>query len=104
MYNFCTLFDINYYTRGVLMYESLRDSVIGDFCLYVISFDNECFEKLSKLNLDFLIPIKLEDFENQSLLAVKSSASVLSLNCVIKSKSCPVIPVLIENRLFTFRL
>ena len=72
MYNFCTLFDINYYTRGVLMYESLRDSVIGDFCLYVISFDNECFEKLSKLNLDFLIPIKLEDFENQSLLAVKS--------------------------------
>ena len=72
MFNFCTLFDINYFTRGLILYESLRASMISDFCLYVVLFDDESFQKLSNLKLEFLIPIKLEDFENKKLLSVKS--------------------------------
>ena len=72
MLNFCALFDVNYLTRGVILYESLKNSVRGDFKLYVLTLDNESLKILNKLNLEFLIPIRLRDFENRELLSIKS--------------------------------
>ena len=72
MLSFCTLFDVNYLTRGVILYESLKNSVRGDFKLYVLTLDNESLKILNKLNLEFLIPIRLRDFENRELLSIKS--------------------------------
>lgn len=73
MINFCTLFDINYLARGLLMYNSLKEVMLSDFHLYIISFDLETFEILSNLNLNFATPIRLKDFENKELLSVKKS-------------------------------
>ncbi len=70
MINFCTLFDSNYLTRGLALYESLS-RVCPAFQLYVIAFDDNCFDYLSKSEIPFLTPIKLQDFEDKELLRIK---------------------------------
>ena len=75
MINFCTLFDSNYLTRGLALYQSLeRNCPI--FHLYVVTFDTPSFEYLSSLNLSSLTPIALKDFEDEDLLKIKPTRSV----------------------------
>lgn len=74
MTNFCTLFDSNYLTRGLALYESLLE-VSPTFHLYIIAFDDNCYQYLKKKNLQFITPISLKDFEDPALLAVKSTRS-----------------------------
>ena len=50
MYSFCTLFDSNYLTRGLAMYESLK-KYSDDFYLYIFAFDDKSYELLVNLNL-----------------------------------------------------
>lgn len=52
------------------MYNSLALRC-ADFHLYVIAFDEDCYEALSQLSLNHASIIRLEDFENEKLLAVK---------------------------------
>jgi hypothetical protein len=74
MHNFCTLFDSNYLTRGLALYESLVAT--GDeFVLYVVCFDDLTAQVLVKLDLPCLVPISLESFENDTLKAVKPQRS-----------------------------
>lgn len=70
MMHFCTLFDSNYLNRGLALYESLCN-VCDEFKLYVVTFDDIAYNKLSELNLLSLIAVRLEDFETPELLAVK---------------------------------
>jgi hypothetical protein len=72
MYNFCTLFDSNYLHKGLALYESLCN-VCDEFHLYVVAFDDSCFNKLQQLKLDKLTIISLIEFETKELLAVKST-------------------------------
>jgi hypothetical protein len=71
MINFCTLFDSNYLTRGMALNESLA-SVCPSYHLYVVAFDNDCYEYLLKPHLPNLTPILLKDFEDEKLKQVKS--------------------------------
>jgi hypothetical protein len=68
---FCTLFDSHYLDKGLVMYDSLSD-VSDDFKLYVIAFDDKCYEVLIQLNKLNLIPIRMSDFESKELLSVKN--------------------------------
>lgn len=70
MHNFCTLFDVNYLTRGLAMYESLKKHN-DDFHLYIFAFDNITFEILNMMNLTNVTLIALNEFEDERLLAVK---------------------------------
>jgi len=70
--HFCTLFDSNYLTRGLALYESLR-KYCPEFILYVVAFDDKCYEILSKLKLPNLIAISLKEFESPELLEVKKT-------------------------------
>lgn len=74
MHNFCTLFDSNYLTRGLVMYRSLESSG-EDFTLYVVCFDDLAYEILGRLNLSRVIAISLVAFESPQLLAVKGERS-----------------------------
>ncbi len=70
--NFCTLFDSNYLSRGLAMYESLRRHC-RDFHLYIFAFDDRCFSVLNKLNLEKTTVIGLKDFLDEALLKIQPS-------------------------------
>lgn len=70
MYNYCTLFDSNYINKGLALYQSLCN-VCNDFHLYVVAFDDNCYNILKKLNFEYLTVISLTEFENEELLAIK---------------------------------
>ncbi len=71
MLKFCTLFNTNYLSRGLAMYQSLEKHC-ADFHLYIFAFDVHCFQVLSGLRLPHATVISLKEFENESLLAVKN--------------------------------
>ena len=74
MYNYCTLFDSNYVTRGLAMYESLKKHS-DDFHLYIFAFDERCYVLLKKLNLESVTVIALKEFEDEALLGIKNTRS-----------------------------
>ena len=70
MYNFCTLFDSFYMTRGLAMYKSLEETC-ENFHLYIFAFDDTSYEVLNKLDLKHATIISLKEFEDEKLLEVK---------------------------------
>lgn len=75
MYNFCTLFDSFYLTRGLTMYRSL-EKCCKEFHLYIFAFDDKSFEILNKLKLEKATIISLKEFEDEKLLAIKPSRTI----------------------------
>lgn len=75
MYNYCTLFDSNYLTRGLAMYDSLKANA-KYFHLYIFAFDDDCYEILKKLNLTNVTLIALSEFEDIELLKVKKERTL----------------------------
>lgn len=74
MNSFCTLFDSNYLTRGLAMYESLK-ATGDDFVLYVVCFDDLAYDGLLKCSLPNLVLISLSEFESVDLLRIKAERS-----------------------------
>ena len=70
--NFCTLFDSNYLTRGLALYESLKQNS-PSFHLYIFAFDNNCFKILKNMALENATIISLSDFEDEKLLSIKNT-------------------------------
>jgi len=75
MLYFCTLFDNNYLSRGLAMYESLRDNC-NDFHLYILAFNDISYTILTDLKLPNCSIINLSDFENEQLLKIKTKRSI----------------------------
>lgn len=75
MYNYCTLFNSNYLTRGLAMYESLKKNS-DSFHLYIFAFDDRSFVLLNKLCLESVTVISLKLFEDEELLIIKGSRSI----------------------------
>ncbi|MBO9153268.1 hypothetical protein ACFOTA_13690 [Chitinophaga sp. GCM10012297] len=74
-YNFCTLFDSYYLTRGIALYRSLEKHC-RDFHLYIFSFDDKSFSVLTEMKLAHATIISLKDFENEELLRVKPTRTI----------------------------
>jgi hypothetical protein len=70
MLNFCTLFDSNYLSRGLVMYDSLLKSGCN-FHLYVFAFNEDCLNTLKQLSPERMTVISLASFEDEELLRVK---------------------------------
>ena len=70
--NYCTLFNVNYMSRGINLYNSLL-KVSNNFRLYIFAFDNLSYDYLVNLNLKKTIIISLKDFEDSQLKRVKKS-------------------------------
>jgi len=69
---FCTIFDSNYLDKGLVLYDSMINTM-EDFRLYIFAFDDLCYQILSKENLKNTIVISLEEFETKELLEVKKT-------------------------------
>ncbi len=74
MINFCTLFDSNYLHFGLALHASLLKHC-ANFHLYIFAFDRKCEDFLRKLVLKNVTIISLQEFEDEKLLAIKSSRS-----------------------------
>lgn len=72
---YCTLFDKNYISRGVVLIESLQN-VCPDFRLYVFAFDSVCEEILKTLNYPNVRIIGLDDFLDEALMQAKAERSI----------------------------
>ncbi|MCX6291822.1 MAG: glycosyl transferase [Bacteroidetes bacterium] len=70
--NYCTLFDSNYLSRAIAMYQSLRKNV-QEFHLYIFAFDDAALNFLEKLQLPFTTTISLKEFEDAELLEIKKT-------------------------------
>jgi hypothetical protein len=71
MLNFCTLFDSNYISRGLALFESLKKTA-PDFHLFIVAFDDDCYRYLENLHKKELTVISLAEFEDEKLKQVKS--------------------------------
>lgn len=74
MINYCTLFDLNYLSRGLALYESLC-KYCDDFHIFIFAFDSTCYAILKKLDLPHATVISLKEFEDAELLSLKPSRS-----------------------------
>lgn len=74
MYNYCTLFDSFYLSRGLAMYESLKANA-PVFHLFIFAFDDTTLQIIKELNLSDVTLISLSDFESPELLEVKKIRS-----------------------------
>jgi hypothetical protein len=72
IYNYCTLFDSNYLTRGLAMYESLKQ-YSDDFHLYMFAFDDRSYQLLNKMKLPSVTVVSLQEFEDDELLEIKKN-------------------------------
>ena len=75
MYNFCTLFDTHYFTRGLALYYSL-EKYCPDFHIYIFAFDQKANDLLREMKLNKVTIISLEEFEDDGLLKIKPSRSI----------------------------
>jgi hypothetical protein len=74
MNSYCTLFDSNYFSRGVALYRSL--AATGEhFTLYVYCFDERVRMVLQAMALPHLVVVGLAEFESPELLRVKGERS-----------------------------
>lgn len=69
---FCTLFNSGYLDKGLALLQSLRE-VTDDFRLYVVAFDNKCYQILSQYADKDLTVISMADFETPELLKAKEN-------------------------------
>lgn len=88
---FCTLFDSNYFSRGVAMYRSLARHCTS-FKLYTFAFDDQAYRALREMALPNVIVVSLTELEDEDLLRVKPSRS--RAEYCWTSTSCAVLYVL----------
>lgn len=74
-YNFCTLFDSNYLTRGLALHQSMM-KFIPDFRLFIFAFDDRSYKILTAMKLKNTEVISLKEFEDPELLKVKPTRSI----------------------------
>jgi hypothetical protein len=72
-YNFCTLFDSNYATRGLSLYRSLVRNCRSDFQLTILCMDEPVRHALARLDLPHVRLWQVEDIGDAELLAVRET-------------------------------
>jgi hypothetical protein len=70
-YNFCTLFDTNYASRGLSLYRSLERHCGNDFLLTILCMDDDVYRALASLNLPRVRLWRVEDIGDSELVAIR---------------------------------
>ena len=71
MLNFVTLFDKNYMSRGIVLYNSLKEHCKQDFTFYVLAMDEVTEKYLKSLNNVNLFVITVDDMKKMYPVLIK---------------------------------
>jgi len=71
IYNYCTLFDSFFLSRGLALYHSLKRTT-PNFRLYVFPFDQKALEVLRDMELPDVTVVSQAEFETPELLKIKT--------------------------------
>ena len=63
MLNFVTLFDRNYLSRGLALYDSLEKECNDSFLLFILCMDEESYLYFSEKKMKNISLIKLDEIE-----------------------------------------
>jgi hypothetical protein len=74
VFNYCTLFDSFYLSRGLCLYYSLKTTT-PNFKLFIFPFDERADRLLRELNFPEVIVVSQSEFETPQLLQLKSERS-----------------------------
>lgn len=64
MINFCTLFDHNYLSRGIVLYESLKEHCSNQFSVYILATDDVAYNWLQDKSYDNTVVQSLDDIKS----------------------------------------
>lgn len=92
-YNFCTLFDKNYLSRGLALHRSIAKHC-PKFCLWILCMDDIAYKLLRKMSLKNVVLIHLADFEDDKLREIKKNRTMAEY-CWSLS---PILPLYIFNK------
>lgn len=98
MLHFCTLYNINYLNKGLLMYQSLT-KYCNNFKMYVLCLDDKVYDYWRAQNengtVNNVVPLALSDVEKNmpELLTAKSNRSVIEYYFTLS----PCMPLYILN-------
>lgn len=84
-YNFCTIFDSAYLTKGLALYHSLIK--VCNFHLYIFSPDEKCISAIHQKNFPNVTVIPFKEVETKELLEIKGSRTIGEYYWTIKA-SC----------------
>jgi hypothetical protein len=73
LYNFCTLFDRNYASRGLALYRSLERVCMQEFRLTILCIDEETRDLFTRLALPRVRLLTAEDLGDPELLEVRKT-------------------------------
>jgi len=83
IYNFCTIFDSNYFSKGLALYFSLEK--VCKFHLFIFTSEEKCFRLLKERDLTNATIINIEIIEDENLVEIKSSRNKGEYYWTIKS-------------------
>ncbi len=69
MRHYCTVFDSDYLTRGLVLYESLKKHSSEPFRLWFLALDDDCLHALGSLKLPGIFAVSREQFEFEKELS-----------------------------------
>jgi hypothetical protein len=96
VFNYCTLFDSFYLSRGLCLYHSLK-ATTPNFRLYIFPFDKQSDRLLRDLDLPEVVIVSQAEFETPQLLQIKSERT--------RGEYCwTTTPVIIEYCIKTYQL
>lgn len=85
MRHLCTVFDKNFLLRGLALYESCARHYRDDFTLWIVCLDDELKTLLERASLPHAVLLRVEDLNDQELLAVRATRTVSEFSWTCKS-------------------
>lgn len=83
-YNFYTVFDKRFLAKGLALHESLKNHGPKEFRFFMLCLDNESHKILEELALQGVIPLALEDIEDDALREAKKTRTIEEYSWTLK--------------------